>query len=129
MIAALLEAGASDAWLTPILMKKGRPAHTLLGAGRGRPRATACERPICRQTSTIGVRETTLGKHALDREMVSVEVAGQPIAVKLARHDGAMRQRPAGVRRRRRARPPPSGRPVNDVLADAIAATRALLKA
>ena len=87
VIAALLEAGASDAWLTPIVMKKGRPAHTLsvLVAAEHRD---VVRREVYRQTSTIGMRETTVGKHHLEREMLSVDVAGQPVAVKVARHDG-----------------------------------------
>ncbi len=126
VITALLEAGAADAWLTPILMKKGRPAHTLsvLTAAH---RAETVRAAIWRQTSTIGVREIPLDKHALDREMVAVEVEGQGIDVKLARHEGEIvNAQPEWDDVARAA--VALGRPANDVLAEAIAATRALLR-
>ncbi|WP_109505325.1 nickel pincer cofactor biosynthesis protein LarC [Nocardioides speluncae] len=122
VIAALLEAGASDAWLTPILMKKGRPAHTLSVLTRA-DHAASVRAAIFRQTSTIGLREQPLGKHALDREMVAVEVAGQEIAVKLARHDGVLVNAQPEYDDVARAAAA-LGRPVSDVLADAVAASR-----
>jgi uncharacterized protein (DUF111 family) len=85
----LLLAGASDAWLTPILMKKGRPAHTLHALCSESTIGTV-RTEIFRRTSTIGIRELTLGKTALEREYGSVSVAGQPVAVKLAMLDGAV---------------------------------------
>ena len=122
VLATLLEAGASDAWLTPILMKKGRPAHTL-HALVAAERADAVRRAVFRHTSTIGVREVHIGKSALDREMRTVQVDGHDIAVKLARLDGeVVNAQPeyedvARVATR-------TGRPVRDVLAAAVAATR-----
>src|SRR5690606_35202317 len=54
VLKALLDAGASDAWLSPILMKKGRPAHTL--HVRVRPERLAPVRAVVfRETSTLGV--------------------------------------------------------------------------
>jgi uncharacterized protein (TIGR00299 family) protein len=126
VIAALLEAGASDAWLTPILMKKGRPAHTLSVLVRS-DRAAAVRAAIFRQTSTIGLREQPLGKHALDREMVAVEVDGQEIAVKLARHDGVLVNAQPEYDDVARAAATLQ-RPVTDVLADAVAASRAFFR-
>jgi len=124
VIAALLAAGASDAWLSPIVMKKGRPAHTLhvLVAG---DRAAAVRTEIFRQTSTIGVREIPIGKHALDREMRTIDLDGHTVHVKLALHDGVVvNAQPeyddlAAVAEA-------TGRPLKDVLAEAIAVTRTL---
>jgi len=125
VIAVLLEAGANDAWLTPILMKKGRPAHTL-SVLVDADRAAVVRTAIFRHTSTIGVREIPLGKRALDREMTSVEVGGETVAVKVARHDGvlvnAMPEYDDVVRAAVAL-----GRPVSDVLADAIGASRKFL--
>lgn len=117
---ALLAAGAADAWLTPILMKKGRPAHTLhvLVAPAG---AAAVREVVFRETTTIGVREHAVAKRALQRSIVDVAVDGQPIAVKVARLDGrVVNAQPEWDDVARAAAA--LDRPARDVLADARSA-------
>lgn len=82
VLAALLAAGAADAWLTPVLMKKGRPAHRLsvLVAAAHAP---AVREVVFRETSTLGLREHAVAKHALERAQLTVDVAGQSVRVKL----------------------------------------------
>jgi len=84
---ALFAAGASDAWLTPILMKKGRPAHTLSVLCRAElePQVRAA---VFATTSTIGLRVVTVGKVALERASASVEVLGGRVGVKVAVEGG-----------------------------------------
>jgi len=89
VIERLLAAGAVDAWLTPILMKKGRPAHTV-HAMCATGKADGVRRVLFEETSTIGVRTTPVGKHALAREFIEVDVDGQQVRVKLASHDGEL---------------------------------------
>lgn len=87
VLEALFAAGAMDAWVSPILMKKGRPAHTVhaLVPAAAVPKVRAA---LVRTTSTIGLREYALDrKTELVRRDAVVEVAGQPIRVKLA-YDG-----------------------------------------
>ena len=125
VIAALLEAGASDAWLTPILMKKGRPAHTL-SVLVAADRADAVRTVVFAHTSTIGLREQAIAKTTLDRAMETVEVDGFPVHVKIAVHRGrVVNAQPEydDVARAAAA----TGRPVKEVLADAIAASRTLV--
>jgi len=122
VIARLLEAGAADAWLTPIVMKKGRPAHTL-SALVSRKRAEDVRAVIFRHTSTIGLREIAITKTELDREMRTVQVGGHVVRVKLALHHGrVVNAQPeyddiAAVASA-------TDRPLKDVLAEALAATR-----
>jgi uncharacterized protein (TIGR00299 family) protein len=87
VLARLMEAGAADAWLTPILMKKGRPAHTL-SVLVGSANAEVVRSVILAETSAIGLREFGIRKHAADREFASVDVDGQRIHVKIARYGG-----------------------------------------
>src|SRR4051812_11303952 len=87
VLGELLAAGASDAWLTPVLMKKGRPAHTLsvLCSPGVQP---AVQAGVVSATPTIGPRVQPVQKVALERSQHTVEVLGGRVGVKVARSGG-----------------------------------------
>jgi uncharacterized protein (TIGR00299 family) protein len=122
VLTSLMAAGASDAWLTPILMKKGRPAHTL-SVLCSAAQAPVLREVVFRETSTLGLRESTVGKHALDRSETTVTVGGQVIRVKVASLDGAVVNR-SPEWEDVQAAATILGRPAKDVLAEAQAAAR-----
>lgn len=82
-IAALLVAGAHDAWATPIVMKKGRPAHTVHALCD--PALTAAVGAVMlRETGSLGMRGSIVQRWPQQREETVVYVQGQPVRVKLA---------------------------------------------
>jgi len=91
VLTRLLAGGAADAWLVPIIMKKGRPAHTLTVLCHP-DRAAALREVVFRHTSTLGVREQVLRKVPLPRAFVDVDVAGGTVAIKLGHRDGVIVQ-------------------------------------
>src|SRR5579862_7671535 len=90
----LRSSGAADVVLIPTIMKKGRPgmrvevlAHVMT--------ADHLETALLSQSTTLGVRRTTLERTALPRRTISVDVDGHRIAVKVATlPDGGTRAKP-----------------------------------
>jgi uncharacterized protein (TIGR00299 family) protein len=87
VLSSLLDAGAADAWLVPIVMKKGRPAHTLAVLTSVGDR-DMLKRLIFELTTTIGVREVAVSRTALGRVSVPVPVTGGRVRIKVAHRDG-----------------------------------------
>ena len=83
----LFAAGAQDAWLTPIVMKKSRPAVTL-AVLCSTEREPTLRQVLFRETGTLGVRTTAVEKHVLERELVKVETTHGPVAVKIGLLEG-----------------------------------------
>ncbi len=84
-VATLLAAGAHDAWITPIVMKKGRPAHVI--SVLCDPSALAAMRDVLvRETGTLGVRMSTMRRWPQRRAESVVDVDGHRIRVKIAEH-------------------------------------------
>lgn len=88
-LARLLGAGAADAWLTPIIMKKGRPAHTVAVLCDAED-ADAVRRVLYTETSTIGLRELVVGKRELARSQRTVSVDGCEVRIKVAYLDDVL---------------------------------------
>ena len=95
-VAALLDAGAHDAWVTPIVMKKGRPAHTV-SALADAALVDQVAGVLVSETGSFGVRGETLERWPAARTDGQVEVEGVPVRVKVGagrvkvEHDDAAR--------------------------------------
>ena len=90
----LRAAGALDVVLLDTMMKKGRPGVRIEVLARPAD-AAALTGELFARTSTLGIRRATVERHALSREMRSVDVLGHAIAVKVAiGPDGIRRQKP-----------------------------------
>ena len=77
----LFGAGASEVFMTPVIMKKSRPAHliTVLCAPGV---ATGMKEILFSETSTIGLREYRVQKSMLRREVIRVNTRFGEVDVK-----------------------------------------------
>jgi uncharacterized protein (TIGR00299 family) protein len=82
-IARLLAAGAHDAWATPIVMKKGRPAFTV-HALCDTSRIDAIRTVMVDETGTLGVRGSSMHRWPQQRTEGAVTIDGHTVRVKLA---------------------------------------------
>jgi pyridinium-3,5-bisthiocarboxylic acid mononucleotide nickel chelatase len=110
---ALRGAGALDVVVTPTIMKRGRPGLRIEALVNPQDVAVV-ERVLFRETTTIGVRRRAVERVALSRSVISVDVQGHSVSVKVAvLPDGTKRAKPefADVQRVSLA----TGRPLQDI--------------
>lgn len=88
-IEALLAAGAVDAWVTPVLMKKGRPGYVLSALAPGPERDRVVD-VFLHETTTFGVRMHEVARDVLDRAWIEVDVAGHTVRVKTGSRGGVI---------------------------------------
>ena len=82
-VAQLMEHGANDAWVTPIIMKKNRHGHCLQVLCTPQLAQTLCG-IISLETGSLGIRQSTVKRFASAREVTSVDVLGFSVDVKMS---------------------------------------------
>ncbi len=116
-VAECLSAGARDAWVTPIVMKKGRPAHVVSALCDPAAVATVAG-VLTAETGSLGVRAHGVERWATARTMHEVEVDGYTVAIKVSA--GRAKAEPDDAARVARA----TGRPLREVVSLAEEAWR-----
>jgi uncharacterized protein (TIGR00299 family) protein len=122
LLERLLIAGARDAWYTPIVMKKGRPALQLSILADPEKRSAICE-ILFAESTTLGCRIIPVQRDLLDRELVTVDTVFGAVPLKIGRRGGReLNASPeldvcASLAQR-------SGRPLKEIFAAAMEAYR-----
>ena len=111
----LLAAGADDAWVVPIVMKKSRPAFELCAL------TTPASAPVLRaiisaETGTLGIRETAATKHAQPRDG---STRSRSMAAPCASRSARTAPSPSTTISSHSARA--TGRPLRELAAEALA--------
>jgi len=83
----LLAAGALDAWLEPIVMKRGRGAYKACALALSGDRERLA-RLLMRETGTLGVRHHAVGRTVAGRRHVEVDLPYGKCLVKVGSIDG-----------------------------------------
>jgi uncharacterized protein (DUF111 family) len=116
----LLESGALDAWATPIVMKKGRPALTISVIAERAAEQRLAE-ALLRETHSIGVRHLPVSRTERPRRMLEVSTEYGSIPLKISEGPfGPARVKPEFDACAQAARA--AGVPVGQVIAAALAA-------
>ncbi len=89
LLPLLLEKGAMDAYLTNIIMKKGRPG-VILSVLCEPGTSKHLEELIFTETSTLGIRQLKLKRSCLDRVQSTIQSDMGPVIVKLAYKGGKL---------------------------------------
>jgi uncharacterized protein (TIGR00299 family) protein len=82
LVDTLLSRGALDAWIAPVVMKKGRPGH-LVGVLAPVAAKARLVDTLLEETTTLGVRATAVSRTELARRHESVDTPWGPVRVKL----------------------------------------------
>jgi pyridinium-3,5-bisthiocarboxylic acid mononucleotide nickel chelatase len=94
LIDRVLEAGAVEAFITPVVMKKGRPGH-LFSTLCPVDKEQAVLEIIFKETTTIGVRKQKVARAVLQRKQISLNTSlGMVLVKEIIMPDGRIRRVP-----------------------------------